>query len=203
DALYNYGCLLRRQLRLAEAEAAFRRAVAAQPRHAGAWRMLGEVLLAQCRSEEAFEQYGVAREHCPQDFGLESAELFALCGSERISDADLFARHAAFGRRLEQTYAPRSAAFRNARDPHRRLRIGYVSGDFRYHVVTLFMLPVLERHDRSAYQVYCYSRTDMKDGYTQQIVAHADVWRDAVGLPDTGLAETIAADEIDILIDLA
>ena len=203
DALYNYGCLLRRQLRLAEAETAFRRAVSAQPSHAGAWRMLGEVLLAQCRSEEAFDQYRLARRNCPQDFGLESAELFALSGSERISDADLFARHAAFGKRIEAAYAVRSAPFRNARDAERRLRIGYLSGDFRYHVVTLFMRPVLERHDRSAYEVYCYSKTDMKDDYTQQIVALADVWRDAVGWSDTAVAEAIAADEIDILVDLA
>ena len=203
DALHNYGSMLRRQLRLAEAESAFRRAVAAQPSHAAAWRMLGEVLLAQCRSDEAFEQYQLARRNCPQDFGLESAELFALCGSARISDAELFARHAAFGKRIEADYAVGSRSFRNGRDPQRRLRIGYLSGDFRYHVVTLFMLPVLERHDRSAYQVYCYSKTDLKDGYTQQIAARADVWRDTVGWSDAALAEAIAADEIDILIDLA
>jgi predicted O-linked N-acetylglucosamine transferase (SPINDLY family) len=186
-----------------EAEDAFRRAIAAQPGHASACRMLGEVLLAQCRTDEAFEHYRVARRDCPQDFGLESAELFALCGSERISEADLFARHAAFGRRIEEAYAPRTGAFRNARDPQRRLRIGYLSGDFRYHVVTLFMLPVLERHDRAAYEVYCYSTTDMKDGYTQQISARADVWREAAGLSHAQLTEAIAADEIDILVDLA
>jgi predicted O-linked N-acetylglucosamine transferase (SPINDLY family) len=203
DALHNYGCMLRRQLRLAEAESAFRRAVAAQPGHASAWRMLGEVLLAQCRTDEAFECYGLARRNCPEDFGLESAELFALCGSERISDAELFTRHAAFGKRLEEAYAPRTGAFRNARDRERRLRIGYLSGDFRYHVVALFTLPVLERHDRTAYEVYCYSTTDMRDGYTQQVAALADVWRDAAALSTDQLTAAIAADEIDILVDLA
>ena len=203
DALHNYGCMLRRQLRLAEAESAFRRAVEVQPGHASAWRMLGEVLLAQCRTEEAFKHYRLARRNCPHDFSLESAEVFALCGSERISDADLFARHVAFGRRIEAAYVPRTGPFRTAREPQRRLRIGYLSGDFRYHVVTLFTLPVLERHDRSAYEVYCYSTTDMKDGYTQQVAARADVWRDATGLSTTQLTDAIAADEIDILVDLA
>ncbi len=203
DALYNYGCLLRRQLRLEEAEDAFRRAIAGQPGHASAYRMLGEVLLAQCRADEAFELYRRARRECPDDFGLESAELFALCASERISDADLFARHVAFGKRIEEAYPPSTRPFRNARDPRRRLRIGYLSGDFRYHVVTLFMLPVLERHDRSAYEVFCYSTTDMSDGYTRQVSAHADVWREATGLSELQLAEAIASDEIDILVDLA
>jgi len=202
DALYNYGSVLRRQLRLEEAEAAFRRAIAAQAGHAGAWRMLGEVLLAQCRPDEAFKVCGFARQNCPHDFALESAELFALSGSERISDADLFARHAAFGKRLEAAYPARTPVFRNAKDSQRRLRIGYLSGDFRYHVVTLFMLPVLERHDRAAGQVYCYSTGDTTDSYTQQVSARADVWRPAAGLPAAQLAEVIAADEIDILVDL-
>jgi predicted O-linked N-acetylglucosamine transferase (SPINDLY family) len=203
DALYNYGCTLRRQWRLEEAEEAFRRAIRAEPGHASAYRMLGEALNAQCRIEEALELYRVARRDFPLDFGLESAELFALCGSERISDADLFARHAVFGRRIEEAYAPRARPFRNTKDPQRRLRIGYLSGDFRYHVVTLFMLPVLERHDRSAYEVYCYSTTDVADNYTRQISARADVWRDAAGLSSAQLAEGIAGDEIDILVDLA
>jgi len=202
DAHFNYGCMLRRQLRLPEAESAFRRAIAAQPAHAGAWRMLGEVLFAQCRTDEALAQYQIGRRHCPEDFGLESAELFALTGSERVSDAELFVRHAAFGKRIEAACAARTA-FRNAKDPERRLRIGYLSGDFRYHVVTLFVLPVLERHDRSACEVFCYSTTDMKDGYTQQLSTRADVWREAAGLSSTQLGEAIAADEIDILVDLA
>lgn len=202
DAHFNYGTLLRRQLRLEEAERAFRRAIAAQPWHVGASRMLGEVLLAQCRGDEAFEVYRAVRRENPQDFGLESAELFALFGSDRVSDEELFARHAAFGKRLEAAY-PARTSFPNARDPARRLRIGYLSGDFRYHVVTLFMLPVLERHDRAACEIYCYSTGDSTDGYTRQIAARADVWRPMAGQSAEKLAETIAGDAIDILVDLS
>ena len=202
DALFNYGSLLRRQLRLDEAESAFRRAIAADAGHVRAYRMLGEVLLAQCRSDEAFEVYGIARRKNPQDFGLESAELFALFGSDRISDEDLFARHAAFGKRLEAAYPPIVARFRNTRDPERRLRIAYLSGDFRYQVTTLFMLPVLERHDRLACEIYCYSTTDSEDAYTRQVSERADHWRPAAGWSAKQLAEAIAADEIDVLVEL-
>ena len=201
DAHFNYGTLLRRQLRLEAAESAFRRAIAAQPGHVGASRMLGEVLLAQCRTDEAFEVYCVARRENPQDFGLESAELFALFASDRVSDDELFARHAAFGKRLE-TVQP-VVSLRNTRDPERRLRIGYLSGDFRYHVVTLFMLPVLERHDRTSCEVYCYSTADSTDSYTRQIAERADVWRPMAGQSAERLAETIAGDAIDILVDLS
>lgn len=203
DALFNYGTLLRRQLRLDEAERAFRHAITAQPGHVGAYRMLGEVLLAQCRGDEAFEIYAKARRMTPDDFGLESAELFALFSSDRISETDLFARHEAFGKRLEAALPARTARFANTRDPERKLRIGYLSGDFRYQVTTLFMLPVLERHHRSACEVYCYSTGDVTDDYTRQVSARADAWRSAPGLSPAQLAEAIAADQIDILVDLA
>jgi len=202
DALYNYGCVLKKLMRLTDAESAFHRALAADPGHFRAYRMLGSVLLGQCRADEALALYRTARERCPDDFDLESAELFALNSSEQIAEDALFARHAAFGTRIEQAHPPRFKPFRNARDPERRLRIGYVSGDFCYHVVTLFTLPVIERHDRSAIEVYCYSTGGRVDEYTRQLSARADVWREVSSLSASGLADAINRDRIDILVDL-
>jgi len=202
DALYNYGCVLKKLMRLTDAESAFQRALAAEPGHFRAYRMLGSVLLGQCRTDEALALYRSARERCPGDFDLESAELFALSGSEQIAEDALFAKHAAFGTRIEQAHPPRFEPFRNVRDPERRLRIAYVSGDFCYHVVTLFTLPVVERHTRSAFEVYCYSTGGRVDDYTRQLSARADVWRDVSSLSASELADAINRDRIDILVDL-
>jgi predicted O-linked N-acetylglucosamine transferase (SPINDLY family) len=202
DALYNYGTVLKRSMRLAEAEKAFRGALAAEPGHARAWRMLGGILLGQCRTEEALALYRAARERLPGDLDLESAELFALNSSAGIADDALFARHVAFGKRIEEAHPARFAPFANARDPDRRLRVGYVSGDFGYHVVTLFTLPVVERHGRSAFEVYCYSTGGRADGYTRELAARADHWRDVSALPGPAVADAINRDRIDILVDL-
>ena len=202
DARYNYGCALKKLMRLGEAENAFRRALAADPGHFRAYRILGSVLLGLCRTDEALALYRAARERLPDDLDLESAELFALNSSERIAEDALFARHAAFGTRIEQAHPPRFEPFRNVRDPERRLRIGYVSGDFCYNVVTLFTLPVVERHDRSAIEVYCYSTGGRVDEFTRQLSARADVWRDVSSLSASGLADAINRDGIDILVDL-
>ena len=198
EALFNYGCVLKKLMRPDEAEAAFRRTIAVEPGFLRAYRMLGGVLLAQCRIDEALELYRRA----PRDPDLQSAELFALNAYESVSEDELYARHTEFGRRLEEAY-PARFAFRGARDPKRRLRIGYVSGDFSYHVVALFMQPVLERRDRAAVEVFCYSTSGRVDEYTRQLMAHADVWRPSAGLSDAQLADAIHADRIDILVDLA
>jgi len=202
DALYNYGCVLKKLMRLTDAESAFHRALAADPGHFRAYRILGSVLLGLCRTDEALALYRAARERCPDDFDLESAQLFALNSSEGIAEDALFARHAAFGTRIEQAHPPRFKPFRNVRDPERRVRIGYVSGDFCYHVVTLFTLPLVERHDRSTIEVYCYSTGSRVDEFTRQLSARADVWRDVSSLSASGLADAINRDGIDILVDL-
>jgi protein O-GlcNAc transferase len=203
DALCNYGYVLKKLMRVPEAERALRRALAVDPGHARAYRMLGNVLLAQCRMDEALALYRDARERCPGDIELESAELFALNASEGIADDVLFARHAELGKRIERAHPPRFEPFRNSREPDRRLRIGYVSGDFYNHVVTLFMVPVVERHDRSAVEVFCYSTGDRVDDYTRQLSRCADVWRETSSMSAARLADEIHRDGIDILVDLA
>lgn len=94
--------------------------------------------------------------------------------------------------------------FPSERSSERRLRIGYVTGDFhRQHPVNLFMLPVLLRHDHERFEVCVYHTGTMHDEYTRQAKACADRWLEAAALDDCALQQAIVADGIDILIDLA
>jgi predicted O-linked N-acetylglucosamine transferase (SPINDLY family) len=97
---------------------------------------------------------------------------------------------------------PRTAATRAPR-PDRRLRIGYVSGDFRNHAVANFLLPVLEAHDRAAVEVLAYSANAASDAITARFRALADRWVDAFALDDAALTARVAADGVDVLVDLA
>jgi predicted O-linked N-acetylglucosamine transferase (SPINDLY family) len=93
--------------------------------------------------------------------------------------------------------------FANTPDPERRLRVGYLSGDFCYHVVSLFMLPLAERCDRGAIETCCYSVGGTNDAITRQLMTASDEWRDAAAMSDVELADAIRRDRIDILVDLA
>jgi protein O-GlcNAc transferase len=91
----------------------------------------------------------------------------------------------------------------NAPQPERRLRIGYVSADFRAHAVSDFILPLLQRHDPAGFDVHCYSNSPKTDHITRRCEALAPQWRDIVALKDEAVAELIRSDGIDILIDLS
>ena len=91
----------------------------------------------------------------------------------------------------------------NDRDSDRRLRIGYVSADFRVHVVGQNLLPLLREHDHGQVEVFCYANMAREDAFTEQIRPHADAWRSIAGMSDSRAADLIRGDRIDILVDLA
>ncbi len=201
--LFNYAAVLWKLRRLSEAEAALRRAIAIDPGLVPAYGMLGNILRGQARIPEALEVLGAARKLDPGRLDIESTELFVLTCWDEISSEALFVRHRDFGARLEKAIARRFEPFGNSRDPERRLRVGYVSGDFNFHPVAFFTIPLFERHDRSACEIFCYWTGNTVDDFTRQVQARADVWRDAASMSDAGLAETINRDGIDILVDLS
>jgi protein O-GlcNAc transferase len=96
------------------------------------------------------------------------------------------------------------AVVRHANTPaaSRRLRVGYVSPDFRNHCQSLFTLPLFAHHDHQAFEIVCYSSVEAPDVITQRIAGHVDLWRDVRTLDDTTLAQQIRDDGVDILVDL-
>jgi len=199
--LFNYAAVLWKLRRLSQAEAALRRAIAIDPGLVPAYGMLG-ISSEVSPHPEALEVLGAARKLDPGRLDIESTELFVLTCWDEIS-AKPFVRHKDFGARLESAIARRFEPFGNSKDPERRLRVGYVSGDFNFHPVAFFTIPLFERHDRSACEIFCYWTGSTVDDFTRQVQAHADVWRDAASMSDAGLAETINRDGIDILVDLS
>lgn len=173
-------------------------------RQPGARRLAGR--LADLERDSGLLHQGVARmqqlvKEQPDDFQAHSVMLFALNYLPEIGATELFAAHQAYGRLLEQRVAPLSPEIR--RDAGRRLRVGYISPDFRQHPVSVFIVPVLRHHDRSDVEVFCYHNHDGSDEITERIRGVSDGWRDIAGLEDERVAQMIVDDRIDLLVDLA
>ncbi len=93
-----------------------------------------------------------------------------------------------------------------APDPARKLRIGFVSGDFLNHPVGHFLEGVLQAlHTQAADQleVVCYPTRVCNDVLSLRLRAHVAQWTDAFGMSDEVLARRIHNDRIDVLFDLA
>jgi protein O-GlcNAc transferase len=114
-----------------------------------------------------------------------------------------FAEHRRFEAQHAQPLYPQAVAFTNVRDSGRRLRIGYLSSDFRSHPVGRNLLPLIEAHDRSKVELAFYAYLDNPDSVTARFQALADLWRPVFGLEDNRIADLIRADSIDVLVVLA
>lgn len=84
-----------------------------------------------------------------------------------------------------------------------KLKIGYVSPDFKRHPVGKFIAPIIKHHDHQKFEIYCYGEIKKVDEITEEIKASCDHWRSTLGLTDEQVIEQIKQDRIDILIDLA
>jgi predicted O-linked N-acetylglucosamine transferase (SPINDLY family) len=90
------------------------------------------------------------------------------------------------------------------RDNDVPIRIGYVSPDFRAHAVGILIQDLLRAHDRSRFQVFAYSLApDDGSDVRRKIMSGVDTFRDFSSLSDDAIAQRIADDGIDVLVDLA
>ena len=164
-------------------------------------------LLGQCcrilgRTAEAAAAYREAA-GLTDDFRLQALEysnyLFNLhySGSQQ---ADFLRQQAAAYGRLFQAVQP----FQHKRQAGRkgRLRIGYLSPDFRRHVMLCFCYDLLTAYNREAFEVYAYM-LGPEDEYSRKLQRQVTAWRNLQGLSAQSAAQVIQADEMDILVDLA
>ena len=188
---------------LEQAAACQRQAIAIDPNLVEAHFSLGVALHALCRSAEAVECYRRALSIDPSH--VKSFDNFVMTQQfvPQIDADTLFAAHMAFGAQFEAPFKAFWPKHGNARDPERRLKVGYVSGDFRTHAVAYFIEPILALHDRSGIEVYCYANQKAEDAITVRLRGLSDHWRPCLKLDDDQLAQQIAEDGIDILVDLA
>ena len=200
-AASNLGSALFSVARLGEAVAACEAAIRLEPDHANAYTNLANALGQQGRLSEAMTAWRRVRELAPDDRTSFSNLLFySNYDSDMALDA-LAELHRGFGRRYETVAV---AAHGNDRNPRRRLRVGYVSPDFRQHSVAYFFESLLTAHDPNAVEVTCYAAVKTGgDHVTRRLQSLAGAWRNILGLDDAIVAEQIRADRIDILVDLA
>jgi predicted O-linked N-acetylglucosamine transferase (SPINDLY family) len=156
----------------------------------GCWR--SDEALAACR--EALRQH--------PDFAKLHISHMTLLNRAGADPALILDAHRRWAERFGASH-PAALEHVNPPQAERRLRIGYVSADFREHAVSHFVLPLLEHHDPARFEVYCYSNTPKTDDITRRCETLASQWRDIVALPDAAATELVRSDGIDILIDLS
>ena len=115
--------------------------------------------------------------------------------------AEIFAEYGRFDEAHAKPLLPKTVVHANDPAPDRKLRVGYLSPDFREHAARHFLEPLLAHYDRSKVDLYCYAEVAQPDAVTASFKAMATEWRSTIGMSDEAVAAQIRADAIDILVD--
>ena len=198
-ALVNWGNLCKEGGRTTEAMDLYRRALQHHPDAAPALNNLANLLKDQGMVEEALALFRRAIAIEPKFGHAHSNLLLTMHYVPGPTSEEIFAAHREWAAR----FPPIDAVHTNSRDPERRLRVGYVSPDFRRHPVASFIEPILAAHDRSRIEVFCYAVHLKPDSVTARLKALADHWREIGPLDAEAAANRIREDKIDVLVDLA
>ena len=202
EAHASLGNVLKKGGQLDEAVTAYQQAIAITPNVVEAYNNLGETFKEQGRSGEAIACYRRAIALNPSLAAVHSNLIYTLHFDVSSTAKAIHEEHQ---RWCQQHVTPLAATFREAdpdRNGERRLRVGYVSPDFCDQAECFFVLPLLEAHDRSLYEIHAYSSVNQPDHITARFRQAVDVWHDVRTLDDDQLAKKVVSDRVDILIDL-
>lgn len=160
---------------------------------------LGAACLGMGAIEEAITAFSRSKEG-----GANAARVLSMNYLNLVNPQLLRSAH-------ENIMAPLAGAAEPLPPPHlslsleagERLRLGFVSADFREHPVAYFLEGLLAHLDHSRVEVFLYSDVRKEDAVSARFRALGDHWREMFGRDDSALAEAVRGDRIHVLIDLA
>ncbi len=162
--------------------------------------ILAETLFRRGDLKESIETFKRALAVSPDMISTHSNLLLAMLYSENVSPEDVTEEARKFGENIGRL-VPEEARPAIEKDENRKIRIGYLSPDFRDHPVPYFLEPLLKNHNRKNFEVYAYSTTLADNPVMDRLKKCVDVWRDARNLDHKAIRKVIVEDKIDILID--
>jgi predicted O-linked N-acetylglucosamine transferase (SPINDLY family) len=202
EALYRQGLLLARKGELDQAIESLCCAMSLKPIYAQAEFELARLLKETGHVEDAIRHFRMAAT-ASLDPRMADALLHCVYFDPNSDARRIAQEHAAWNQRFAKPLAAGIRPHGNDRTPGRKLRIGYVSPYFCAHFIGRLLLPLLARHDREQFEIYCYCDVERPDEITRRFDSFDHVWRNTVGISDDDFAAQVRADRIDVLIDLS
>lgn len=202
EAYNGLGNAFMSQGRIDEAVKAYQCALEIWPDYAEACNNLGNAYRDCGNLDASLALFRRATELLPAHAGMHSNLICALHYHPSKDAWTLAEEQLRWNRRFTVPVRTSITPHNNVHAPGRRLRIGYVSPEFRDHVTGRYIHPLLTHHSHQSFEIACYAEVSQEDELTSEFRQYADRWRSTVGLTDALLSQIVRRDQVDILVDL-
>ncbi len=204
EAYGRLGLLLGKQGRTVEGITALQRAVALKPQDSHLSYYLAQAFHRAGKLVEAIGCLRKSIELNPNNIEVQTDLLATLLYSPDYTKEQSVADRTAFGERMEAPWRKKWPKYKKPIDLHKRLRVGFVSGDLYSHPVGYFLESVLrELRNLDVLDIIVYSTNPVVDAVTDRIRDTVHTWIPAYSLSDDAFEKEIRDEGIDILVDLS
>lgn len=188
---------------LTQAEDLCRRIFERQPDNITALVTLGSCLSSGGDSAAALPLYERVVELDPNQAAMGSNILFESNYLSQLARDEVYRRHCNWAAQFEAPMLAPADFPIHDRDKKRKLRIGYISGDFIRHPVGFLLRDILRHHDKNRFEVHCFSMVIRTNEVLKELREAADKWDDIFFLRDSEVFDIVRKADIDILVDLS
>ena len=203
DAHNNLGAVYQIKGLLNDATSYLLKTITLNPHYTSAYNNLGIVFIDKGDIHKAEMYFQKILQIQPNHSVAYSNLLLGMSYDKLFSPESIHAEHVRYADQFEKPLLGQRSVHLNKPIPDRRLRIGYISSDFRRHSVAYFIEPVLSAHNHKDFDIFCYADVVAPDEMTRRLHGQADCWRTIVKKSHEDVAALIRKDSIDILIDLS
>lgn len=203
DALNNLSVVSKLRGSILDAIDLYRRVIELRPKDATSHYNLANAMRDAGEISGALVAYKKAIELKPDYEIAYSNLLFTLNHSVEVAPEAIYHAHKQFNTVLGQYLYPEKTPVMVRVNRPQKLKIAYVSADFRHHPIGYFMMPLLANHDKDRFEIWCYHNYHHSDDWAAKLKACADNWVECVNLTDEQLAVNIQQQNIHILVDLS
>jgi len=155
----------------------------------------------QGKLQQAYQLFDQVTQKKQDYWDVYSNKLFLLHYMPEKTPSFIFQAHVNYGKQLMSQFNDQTHSACHSKQS--RIRIGYVSPDFKCHSVAYFIESILRNHNTQKFKIHCYANVKQPDDKTKFFQSLDLTWRDIYDVPDDDVVAQIKRDRIDILIDLA
>jgi protein O-GlcNAc transferase len=183
--------------KITEASGLLDRSLNLDPNDHMAWTNLGNLNQQRCHYRDAVNCYKKAIKIKP-DYQAAISNLLLTANYTPMDQPSVFEAHKHYLSQIEPVKFNKTPQV-----PNKKIRVAYISSDFKTHSVSYFFAPILKNHNRDKFETVCYSDVVRPDPVTQELINSCDIWRDVSAQSIEHITQLIWDDNIDILVDLA
>ncbi len=191
---------------ISQASECYRLAISLEPSLAVAHTLYAKSLQDLGETGPSIQAYRHALTLSPSEPIANSNLLFLLSYTGRVTPVEYLQEARQWEQRsqteIERSLA-RSKTFSHAPLGARRLKVAYMSGDFRQHAVAYFLEQIYQFHDREKIEVYSYMTNPYEDDVSARFKVLSNHWTNIAEIADANVCQLIEAQQIDVLIDLS